>query len=72
MITQITCCHHCNTRYQGCHSNCKQYQQQSEKRKEDKAKIREEKAFDRFLYDEKTECVKKHKGGRLICAMGAR
>lgn len=74
MITQITCCHHCKPpkRYAGCGDHCKEYQQQKKQRETDKAKLRERKSFDSFLYEEKNKCSQKKNGGRFVSAMGCK
>lgn len=74
MITKITCCHHCvpPKRYPGCSDHCKEYQEQRKKREEEKAKIKESKSFDSFLYEEKARCAKSKKGGRFINSMGCK
>lgn len=37
----IKCCHHCQSRYPGCHAQCPQYQKEKAQYEIDKAKVKE-------------------------------
>lgn len=70
MTSKITCCYHCNTRCQGCHSNCKRYQQQKQQLEEFKKKQREEKKVNQYFGDSVRRCKNLNKGkGNFISAL---
>ena len=72
MITAVDCCNGCPR--QGCgayHDKCPQYQEQTAKRKADKAGVAKQKAFYNNVCDqmEKKEKERRGRGGNFIAAM---
>ena len=72
MITAVDCCNGCPR--QGCgayHDKCPQYQEQTAKRKADKAGVAKQKAFYNYVCDqmEKNEKERRGRGGNFFAAM---
>ena len=70
MISKITCCYHCSTRYKGCHSDCKRYQQQKQQLEEFKTSQREKNKINQYMSDSVRRCKALGKSkGNFICAL---